>query len=176
MVGLLDMIRLYIRDFPYVRRILPERVAGQLAPSWSLEVLLLGVLLGLANGIEVEGVVITLGKPNDDLVPAGETTGGVEAVAELPYDPVPHAEAKRLKQREELDVKRNDLPIVDIIANLPADAAFRMQYPEAFLNHFVLLVEIGVEAKALLVFLPKVVWGRRDDKLSGTVWYLRQEL
>src|SRR5262245_26446411 len=63
MNGLLDVIVLHVGDDPDIAGVLPQRIAGVLPGPGSLEMLLAGVLLRRAHGVEIEDVAIGLGEP-----------------------------------------------------------------------------------------------------------------
>lgn len=62
------MIVLDIWDVPHVTRILSKWITGQSSKIGSFVVLLVRILLRYAYGVKVEGVLVTLCKPQDGFI------------------------------------------------------------------------------------------------------------
>lgn len=97
MLGLLDMVALYIRNHPQIARILTKRITRILTRFRPFEILFPGVFLGYADGIKVENILVGLREPDDCLVAAGKPAAAMQAVLEVPDDPI----AKFLSPRRE---------------------------------------------------------------------------
>jgi hypothetical protein len=100
---------------------------------------LAGILLRHPDGIQVKNVIILPCEPEDYFIPAGESPGGMQPVSEMPYDTVSEVKIQLLKNREQYNIQGNNLPIVDIVSDLPTDATGWFQYANAFLNDLSLL-------------------------------------
>ena len=166
---LFRVVALDVRELPYVARVLSFRITGQFAGVRSLEVALAGVLGRYADRVEVPGVVVAGGPPVDGFVPSGEPPAAVQAVAEVPDDAVAQAQAAVPEQRVEQGVEGDDLPVLHVVADLPADRPVRVQEPRALADHALLGFAPSVERGSGLVFLAQVVGGRRYDQLEAAV-------
>lgn len=124
MLGLLNMVAFYIRNYPQVPRVLAEWVARILTGFGALKILLPRVFLGYTHGIEIENVIIRFCEPHDCLVPSGKPAAAVQSVLEVPDDPVAHPKPNAGKDGVEDCVQRDDSSCVNVVANLPANAAF----------------------------------------------------
>jgi hypothetical protein len=62
-------------------------------------------------------------------------------------------------------VQREDLSILDIVANLPTEVAPWRQDTNTFLDNLRLSLKIGLKPRPALIFLSKVVRRRSDDEL-----------
>src|SRR4029077_9757651 len=153
---LLDVVVLHVRDHPHVTRVLAERMAGRLPRARTLEVPLARILLWHPHRIEMEDVG-GAGEPEDRLVTAREATRAVEAVLEVPHDPVPERESVTLEDRMEQDVEREDLAALDMVADLPRDAPARSEDADTLRDHRRLLREVDGQRAAALVRLPQIV-------------------
>src|SRR5437016_12824269 len=85
---LLHVVGLHVGEYPDVARVLSQRVSAVLAGVLPLPGSLAGILLGDPNGIEVEGVGVTLGEPQDHFVAPREAPGAVQPVFEVPDDAI----------------------------------------------------------------------------------------
>jgi len=121
-LGLFDVIALYVGDVPDVFRVFTFRVAGELAGFRPFEVAFARVFGWDAHVIKIEDVVVRFGVPEDDFIAATEAALVVEAVAEVPDDPVAQGQAVLPEYWVELNVERHDLAVVNVVADLPADA------------------------------------------------------
>ena len=77
---------------------------------------------------------------------------------EMPDDAVAHVHAERLKERKQLDIQGDDFAVVDIVADLPAQATLWMQHPSALLYDVPLLLQVHIQVYPSLVGLAQVVW------------------
>ena len=94
----------------------------------------------------------------------------------MPDNAVPHLQAQIGKNRIQQRIKRDDRPIVHIIANLPANAAAIAQDAHALGNHLPLLSKIVMEVKTAFVFFSQIVRRGGDDQLDGSGGNLPQHL
>jgi hypothetical protein len=86
----------------------------------------------------------------------------------VPDDPVPKSKVVRFgvsaKQRVEQEVQRDQLSMaVDVVSDLPANAAPRARHPQAFLDDRPLELEVILDCQVVLVLLTHVIWWRRDN-------------
>lgn len=169
------VIALHVRESPHVARVLALGVPRELADVRSLEVFLARIFRRNPYRVEIPGVIVSPRPPVDRFVSAREPLGAVKAVAETPDDSVAELEALRLKDGIENRVERDDLSVFHIIADLPADGAFRMQQPNALANHTLLRLDVSVERSSRFVFFSEVVRGRGDDELHPLVGKLAHE-
>jgi hypothetical protein len=77
----------------------------------------------------------------------------------MPDDAVSHVEVMLLKERIDKNVQRNNLSVVHIVANLPANAPIVGQDSYTFVNDSLLPLEIVIQAGPVLVGFSNVVWG-----------------
>src|SRR5207248_5711452 len=170
---LLHVVGLHVGEDPHVARVLSQRVAAVLADVLPLPGSLAGVLLGDPDGIEVEGVGVTFGEPQDHLVASREAARAVQAVLEVPDDAIAQPKlVMPLETWEQHDVEREDAVGLDVVADLPADAAARTQDADAFRDHGRLSGHVFAERTLAgpLVRLADVVRGRRNDELRRSGW------
>src|SRR5690606_1363723 len=118
-----DMVGFDVRDIPDIRGILAQRITGELTLIRSLEMLLVGIFRGHANGIEVKSVVIGLRKPENGFMPSGEPPLTMQAVAKRPDDTVAKLQTVMLEKRIKNNVERENLAIIDMVADLPTNRA-----------------------------------------------------
>src|SRR6266571_6387079 len=135
MNGLFRMVRLHIRNIddpvlpffanqrPVVGRIFAKWISAWLPYISPLVRSLARVFGRNSNCIKVEGVFLRLCKPEKDLISAGKSISCVQAMIKVPDDPVSQLHAETLEDRVEMDVQRKHLPCIDIISDLPDDAA-----------------------------------------------------
>jgi hypothetical protein len=64
------MVVLDVRDYPYIARVFPQRMARILSLTGSLCMSLARVLLGHADSIKVKEVFVPFGEPQDSFMPA----------------------------------------------------------------------------------------------------------
>lgn len=121
MTCLFDVVVFYVGYLPSVRWIFAKWIAGKFPLVRALKVFFFRILRGDANGIEIENVVVTFGKPENCFVTTGKSFLAVQAVAERPNDPVAELKTVVLEERIEDRVKREDFSIVYVVADLPAD-------------------------------------------------------
>src|ERR1035438_1130998 len=119
-----------------------------------------------ADVIEIEYVVVGFGVPENDFVPAAEAALVVQAMAEVPDDPVAQGQAVLPKYWVELNVERHYLAVVNVVANLPTDAARLSQARDDEVDDALLPDQVVFEGCFLLVGLAKVVWRRRYDQVE----------
>lgn len=83
----------------------------------------------------------------------------------VPYDPVAQSQTRMsTKQRMQGKVERDNLGMaVNVVADLPTEAATFLENPNAFRDDNLLLGKVVVKCDPLLVMLTNVVWWRRDD-------------
>jgi hypothetical protein len=103
---LLDVVVLSVWNDPNIARVLPKGIAGELANSRPFERPLKGVLLGYANGVQIERVGVTLCEPEGCLVSSGQPSSAVQAMLEVPDYPVSQFEATLGEERVEYDGQR----------------------------------------------------------------------
>ena len=97
----------------------------------------------------------------------------------MPDDTVAQLQAKRFENGVEQDVERvNFLAAIDMIADLPTNAAFVMQRGDSGGNRTTLIIQVLVEGQfvALLLRLANVVRRRRHDQLLTALWQRRQKI
>lgn len=70
MCCLLDMIVFDVGNNPHISGVFPARISRDLAPLRTLKILLVWVFLRNADRIDIKNVLITLGEPEDCLIPA----------------------------------------------------------------------------------------------------------
>lgn len=70
MVCFFNVIVFHVRDDPDIAWVLTQRVAGVLTDSWTLKCLLAWIFLRNADWVQVESVFVSLGEPNNCLVPS----------------------------------------------------------------------------------------------------------
>lgn len=124
MIGLLDVVIFDVRENPNVAGILSQRITRELAGLRSLEVLFTRIFRWNANGVQIELVVI-LGEPKDCLMPPGKPLLAMQPVLEMPDDPVPEFQFVFFEQGIENRVERDDLALVNMVADLPANRPAR---------------------------------------------------
>ena len=94
-VGLLDMVAFYVGDVPHVLGVLAQRIAGVVASVGPLEVAFPRILRGHAHIVKIENIGLVLrsrfGVPHNHFVAAGKAAFVVQAMAELPDDPIAQA-------------------------------------------------------------------------------------
>ena len=64
---------------------------------------------------------------------------------EVPDDPIAELEPLISEHRIEGGVERNDLPVIDVVSDLPADRSLRMENPDALADYALLRLEVVVE-------------------------------
>ena len=169
----LHVVGLHVGEDPHVAGVLSQGVPGVLAGVLPLPGSLARVLLGDPNGIEVEPVRVPLGEPQDHLVSPREALRAVQPVLEVPDDAIAQPELRMpLEMREEQDVERENPVGLDVVADLPADAASGTQDADAFRDHGLLSGHVFAERTSAgpLVRLADVVRGRRNDQLRRSGW------
>lgn len=176
MRSLLDVVRLHVRDVPYVRGILPQRISRCLPSVWSLEVLLAGILRGNANWIDIEIVVVRLREPHDGLVSSGKSLCAVQPVAKAPDDSVAQLQSMRLEHVVQDNVQRHDFSIAHVIAHLPTKRSIGVKRPHALGYDGFLLLQVPLQACALLVGLSDVVGRGSDNQLDRSAGHRRKEV
>jgi hypothetical protein len=82
------MIRLYIRDFPYIAWILPSWIATKLPSAKTFVVPLTGIFLGNTDGIQIKVITVTFGKPKNRFVPTAEALPTVKTMPKCPHDSI----------------------------------------------------------------------------------------
>src|ERR1700733_7492747 len=70
-----------------------------------------------------------------------------------------------LKDWVQHHVQRENLTVLDVIADLPTQRSARVQYPYAFRDYFRLRGHVGIEGRSRFVLLTDVVGWRRNDEL-----------
>ena len=93
----------------------------------------------------------------------------MQAVLEVPDDPVSALKAQFPKYGEQHRIQWDDCSVIHIVAHLPTNAPRGLQCADALAYNMALLLNVIVEMNSLLVFLAEVVGGRGDDKLKGSV-------
>src|SRR5262245_52731134 len=179
MGGLLDVVRLHVREGPHVPGVLAQRVAGVRAGALALPPALARILLRHADGIEVEHRLASLGEPEQHLVASRETLRAVQSVLEVPHDTIAQDEFPvLLEDGVEDHVERDDLLRRDVVADLPADAAAGPEHAHALVDHLALALEVALErgAPPALVRLVEMVRRRRDDELHAAVRHGTQQV
>ena len=83
----------------------------------------------------------------------------MQAVSEVPHDAVAQLEALVTEKRVQDCVQWDDLAVIDIVADLPANRPMRMQHPDAFLDDARLFLQVGSERQLVLVTFADVVRG-----------------
>ncbi len=163
-------------DFPDVGGVFPQGVARGFASVGAFVVAFSWVFGGHSYCVEVEGVVFAFGEPQDGFVAAGEAFLGVEAVAEVPDDPVSQAHSQGLKDVVVEDIQGEDLSRLHIVSDLPTDAAIWSEDPMKLSDDLLLLGEVGFDLPAGFVFLANVIGGRSHYQLNGFVRHCRKEV
>ncbi len=166
---LLGVVVLDVGKRPHIAWVLPQRIARQLARVRPLEVPLAGVLRRDSDRVQVPRVIVSLRPPVDRLVATRESPCAVQAVAEVPDDAVTEFQAVRTKDRIEKRVKRDDFPVLYVVADLPADGALRMQQSYALADDLPLMREVRIHGSLALIGLSQVVGRRRNDKLEPSL-------
>jgi transposase len=166
MLCLLDMVALNVRNHPQVSRILAKGVTRILAGLWTLEMFLPRVFLGYPHQVEIEQVIVGLGKPDNGCISPRETAAAVQPVFKVPDDAIAHPELESGEDGVENGVQRDDRSTVDVVPHLPANTASRGQRADTLGNDLRLLMEVPVEMESLFVLLADVVRRRRDDELE----------
>ena len=77
----------------------------------------------------------------------------MKAVLEMPNDSVSQLESMLHKRWIQRDIKRNNFPGIDVVAHLPANAAFWSKYANAFVDNGALPCKILFQCAPLLVSL-----------------------
>jgi len=95
----------------------------------------------------------------------------MQAVLEVPDDPVPNPQLVRIcegsEERVKQKIQRNHLPMaVDVIPDLPTNAAAGLNYANALGNDSSLEFKITFDCEVAFVFLPDVVGWRCYDPLN----------
>jgi hypothetical protein len=165
MNGFLDMIVLDVRENPHIPGVLAERIARKLAGFRTLEVFLAGIFRRYPDRVEVEQVIVSLGKPKYRLVATGQPFRAMQAVFEMPDDPVPQLQPMALEQGVENGVEREYFSILNMVSDLPAQRASGMQQARALGDDPRLLTNISFEGRFRFVSLADVVRWRGHDQL-----------
>jgi hypothetical protein len=84
----------------------------------------------------------------------------------VPYYPVAHPQTEFREDGVQNGVEWDDRPVVNVVANLPANAAVTRKTSDAFPNDLGLLAEVCLDLQSFLVFLPDVVGGGSDDEME----------
>ena len=100
----------------------------------------------------------------------------MQAVFKVPDDPVAKFQAVGDEVGVKEDVEGENLPLVDVIADLPAYAAIVGGDPDALFDDSGLLFEVNLDVEFSLVRLANVVWRGGDDESGSAIRYLGQEL
>jgi hypothetical protein len=79
------MITFNVWEYPYVARILPSRVARKPTDIRTFEMTLSRVFRRNTNRIDVVRVLVVFGKLVDSLVTAGQASGAMQAMFEMPH-------------------------------------------------------------------------------------------
>lgn len=163
MFGFLDMVAFYIRNHPQVPWVLAKGVTRILAGFRTFEILLSRVFLRYPHRIEIEDIIIRLCKPDDGFVSARKSAAAMQPVLKMPDNTIPHPETKVRENRIQDGVQGYDGPLVNVITDLPANAAFRGQGAHTLGDDLRLLFEVQIEMEFLLVFFAYVVGRRSND-------------
>jgi len=81
----------------------------------------------------------------------------MKTVLKMPDNAIPHLQAQIGKNRKKQRIKRDNGPVINVVTDLPTNAAAITQGAHAFSNHLLLLSEVIVQVKMAFVFLPQVV-------------------
>jgi hypothetical protein len=76
------------KEYPDVTGVFTEWIARQLPRFRAFEVLFTGILRWNANRIQFENIVVALGEPQNGFVSSRKALGAVQAVLEMPNDPI----------------------------------------------------------------------------------------
>src|SRR5579885_391198 len=127
MFGLLDMIILHVRKNPNIPGILSEWITRELSNFWSLKVLLVWILRRDPYWIEVKRVVLRFCEPQNRFVSTRQSLRTMEAMLDMPNDAIAQMQSVVFENPIQNNVEREDLPILHVIADLPADRALIVQ-------------------------------------------------
>jgi len=94
----------------------------------------------------------------------------------VPDHSISHVHTEFFKDRKELDIKWNDLTIINVISNLPADTALWMQNTNTFAYHASLLFQVCIKLQFPFILLAQVIRRRGHDQLDKMIRNLRQEI
>ena len=131
--------------------------------------LLAGIELRDSDRIEIEGVVIRLGQPENGFVAPREPAGLVGAVAVDPDQFVSQFEPGVDQQRMELELEWCHRCTVNVGSDLPADAPARPRLRVQRLQQLPIGLEIRVHLTSCLIGLADVVRRRRKRQLDRIV-------
>lgn len=81
----------------------------------------------------------------------------------MPYNSVAQMQPKPFKIWIEINIKRIDLAIFNIIACLPANTSFIGKYPRDFVKYRQHFHNILFYAAFSLIFFSDIIWRRRYD-------------
>lgn len=93
MGGFFDTSCLDVRYGPYIAGVLAEGVAAKLSSFVAPVVSFARILLGHANRIDIEVVVVTLRIPEHYFMATAKAAASMRAATEGPDDPVPQLDA-----------------------------------------------------------------------------------
>lgn len=167
--GLLNVVALDVWYFPDIAGILPQRVAGEATYVRPLKMALPRIFLGHADGVKVEEIVVRLREPVDRLVSARKASPAMEAVLEMPDDPISHLEVEVPEYRVEHGVERDDGSLFDIVAYLPTYVSVRSENTNTFGYDRFLLRYVVTETQSGFIFFANIVGRRSDNQLHATV-------
>ncbi|OPZ16449.1 MAG: hypothetical protein BWZ10_01437 [candidate division BRC1 bacterium ADurb.BinA364] len=134
------------------------------------------IFLRDAHGVQVEHIIVAFSVPDDGLIAAGKTLRAMQAMFEVPNNPIPHFHFQTRKNRIKHGVERDNLPFEHIVAYLPAQAARRSQDAMAFANNLFLLLQVQLQVETLFVFLANVIGRGADDQLHACVGHSRKQI
>src|SRR5258706_3604796 len=91
--------------FPYIFRILAERITRQLSKIWSLVVTFTWIFGLNADRIKVEIIFAIIRVPKNHFVSTAKPMLAMQAVPKTPHDAVPKNKAKLMKDRMEKKIE-----------------------------------------------------------------------
>ena len=153
MISLFNMVALYVWNGPQITRILAKRVAGILTGFRAFEVLLTRVFLRDTDRIHVEDILVRPRKPQHYFIASRKPARTVEPMFKVPHDAIPHFQPQLCKNRVKERIQWNDRTILDVVADLPTNAAIWDQDSNTFGDDLALFSDILAEVQTFLVFL-----------------------
>jgi len=75
----------------------------------------------------------------------------------VPYNSITEMQATGEEDRVEDYIQRDDLAIIDIIPNLPTNAAVGIENTDTCLNDLFLLIKVLLQMNPIFIFFPEVI-------------------
>src|SRR5438552_790813 len=93
----------------------------------------------------------------------------MQAMIEVPDDPVAKLQAQLLEYPIVVGVEREDFAVLHVIADFPTQTAIGRENPDQSANDWLLFFQVGLYRLPAFIFLAEIVRRRCNNQVDGAV-------